>query len=26
LTGMRIGKPAQPGLYIHNGKKVIIRK
>lgn len=26
LTGMRISKPAQPGLYIHNGKKVIIRK
>ena len=26
LTGMRIGKPTQPGLYIHNGKKVIIRK
>ncbi len=26
LTGMRIGKHAQPGLYIHNGKKVIIRK
>lgn len=26
LTGMRISKPTQPGLYIHNGKKVIIRK
>lgn len=26
LTGMRVSKPAQPGLYIHNGKKVIIRK
>ena len=26
ITGVRISKPAQPGLYIHNGKKVIIRK
>jgi len=26
LTGMRISKPTQSGLYIHNGKKVIIRK
>lgn len=26
ITGVRIKKPAQPGLYIHNGKKVIIRK
>lgn len=26
LTGIRINKPTQPGLYIHNGKKVIIRK
>lgn len=26
ITGMRIGKPTQAGLYIHNGKKVIIRK
>ena len=26
ISGMRISKPTQPGLYIHNGKKVIIRK
>ena len=26
ITGVRISKPAQPGLYIHKGKKVIIRK
>ena len=26
ITGVRIKKPTQPGLYIHNGKKVIIRK
>lgn len=26
LTGIRISKPTQSGLYIHNGKKVIIRK
>ena len=26
ISGIRIKKPAQPGLYIHNGKKVIIRK
>ena len=26
ITGVRISKPAQLGLYIHNGKKVIIRK
>ncbi len=26
ITGIRINKPTQPGLYIHNGKKVIIRK
>lgn len=26
ITGMRISKPTQAGLYIHNGKKVIIRK
>lgn len=25
ITGMRINKPTQAGLYIHNGKKVIIR-
>ena len=26
ITGIRINKPTQTGLYIHNGKKVIIRK
>lgn len=26
ITGMRISKPTKAGLYIHNGKKVIIRK
>ena len=26
ITGIRINKPTQAGLYIHNGKKVIIRK
>lgn len=26
LTGMRVSKPTQPGIYIHNGKKIIIRK
>jgi hypothetical protein len=26
ITGIRIKKPTQAGLYIHNGKKVIIRK
>lgn len=26
ISGIRIKKPTQAGLYIHNGKKVIIRK
>ena len=26
LSGMRVEKPSQPGLYIHNGKKVMINK
>ena len=26
ITGIRINEPTQAGLYIHNGKKVIIRK
>lgn len=26
ISGMRVSKPSQPGLYIYNGKKVIIRK
>jgi len=26
ITGIRINKPTQTGLNIHNGKKVIIRK
>ena len=25
ITGMRTNKPTQAGLYIHKGKKVIIR-
>ena len=26
LSGMKVEKPSQPGLYIHNGKKVMINK
>lgn len=26
ITGLRVSKPTQAGIYIHNGKKVIIRK
>lgn len=26
ISGMKVSKPTQPGLYIHNGKKVIVVK
>ena len=25
LEGVRIGKPSKKGIYIHNGKKVVVR-
>ena len=25
LSGVRISKPSQPGIYIHKGKKIVIR-
>ena len=25
LSGVRVAKPTQPGIYIHNGRKVVVK-